>query len=85
MTNLKIAVQEDLHELTDLLKSNGYNVVKVKESGLDADVSIIDDVDMEYEEMQPIEIVGEGEKQMVVINASHVTNDEILRYLKEKL
>ena len=85
MKNFKIAIQAGLNDIESALKNEGYNVVPYLEAGLQADVCIISGVDSEYEEIETAQcrLRGTGaDDQMLLINASGLSPDQVLNYVK---
>lgn len=83
MKKYKIAIQQGLNEISDLLTSNGYDVVPFETSKDRVDVTIISGVDSEYEEIEPAQcrISGSDEK-MLVINATRLSPEKVLEYVE---
>lgn len=75
---MKISIQTGMTELENLLKKEGYNVVKYGDNDLDAQVAIINDVDMAYEEIEPVQCHG----RTLVINADSLAPEKILEAIK---
>ena len=63
MKNIKIAIQDGLPEVKEALTTEGYEVYRYGEAGLDADITIITGVDDVYEEIQPSEYHQNGKKK----------------------
>lgn len=78
---MKIAIQVGLGELTEKLKSKGYDVVPFRDGGSDIRITIINDVDEEYEEIDPVTFMGQGDNEMVLIDASKLSQTEIIAYV----
>ena len=78
---MKIAVQTGLGELADALKAKGYDVVPFRSSGQDVRISILNDIDAEYEEMDPVTFMGEPDNEMVLLDASKLSKTEILTFV----
>lgn len=78
---MKIAIQVGLGELTEKLKSKGYEVVPFRDGGSDIRITIINDVDEEYEEIDPVTFMGQGDNEMVLIDASKLSQTEIIAYV----
>ncbi len=75
---MKISIQSGMAELENLLKQEGYDVVKYGDNDLDAQVAIINDVDMAYEEIEPVQCHG----KMLVISANTLSPDKVLEAIK---
>ncbi len=75
---MKISIQSGMTELENLLKQEGYDVVKYGDNDLDAQVAIINDVDMAYEEIEPVQCHG----KMLVISANTLSPDKVLEAIK---
>lgn len=80
---MKIAIQKGLDDISDMLKSLGHTVVPYRESGMDSNVAIINNIDAAYEEMEPIEVIRSGQGSMLVLNASQLTRDQVLEQVKK--
>ncbi|GAB6108500.1 YkuS family protein [Fusibacter bizertensis] len=78
---MKIAIQVGLGELTEKLKSKGYEVVPFRDGGSDIRITIINDVDEEYEEIDPVTFMGQGDNEMVLIDASKLSQTEVIAYV----
>jgi len=76
---MKISIQAGLGEVENLLKQEGYEVVRHGDHDLDAQVAIINDVDMVYEEIEPVQCHG----KTLVINADNMTPQMILDAVKK--
>ncbi len=57
---MKISIQPGMTELENKLKQEGYNVVEYGNNDMDAQVAIINDVDMAYEEIEPFQCHGKN-------------------------
>jgi cephalosporin hydroxylase len=79
MNTVKIAIQRGLEEVKKVLITEGFDVRDYESAGLDADVTIITGVDEAYEEIQPAEYHSNGKKNMLVIDATNSTPEEILK------
>jgi len=85
MKNYKIAIQNGLNDIENALKTEGYDVVPYLEAGLQADICIISGVDSEYEEIETAQcrLRGSGEDdQMLLINASGLSPEQVVKYVK---
>ncbi len=80
---MKIAVQTGLNEIMETLKGKGYNVVPYRDGGTDIKVTIINDVDEEYEEIEPVSFMGEGDSSMVVIDATRLSQDQVIHFVEK--
>jgi len=76
---MKIAIQSDLQVLDLLLKEKGYETVPYRQSGMDCHVAIINNIDEEYEEMEPVSYLGD---QMMILNASRLSQEQVLSHIK---
>lgn len=76
---MKISIQTGMTELENLLKQEGYNVVRYGHNDMDAQVAIINDVDMAYEEIEPVQCHG----KTLVINADNMSPDKVLEAIKK--
>ncbi len=80
-----IAVQNGLNEISDFLKTNGYDIVSYEETGLKADAVIISGVDSAYEEIETAQCRLRGtpeEHSVLLINSSGLSPDQVLTYIK---
>jgi len=83
MKKYKIAVQQGLKEIVDLLKSKGYDVVPFEASGNNVDITIISGVDSEYEEIETAQCRAWGQEgDMLVINATALSPEKVLEYVE---
>lgn len=80
---MKIAIQTGLKTLEELLKNKGYNVVPFRESGLGVKISIVTDIDEAYEEIDPVTFYGPEGDEMVILNATQLSEEDILRYVEK--
>lgn len=78
MKNIKIAIQDGLPEVKEALTTEGYEVYRYGEAGLDADITIITGVDDVYEEIQPSEYHQNGKKEMLIIDGTNKSTATIL-------
>lgn len=78
---MKIAIQTGLKSLEELLKAKGYDVVPFRESGLGVKISIVNDIDEAYEEIDPVTFYGPEGDEMVLLNATQLSEEDILRYV----
>lgn len=80
MKKLTIAIQDNLTELKSALEERGHATTSTKNGAKDATIHIISGIDMAYEEMQPIEYMGNA----IIINAGHISNDKILDFIDQR-
>lgn len=80
---MKIAIQTGLKTLEELLKNKGYDVVPFRESGLGVKISILTDIDEAYEEIDPVTFYGPEGDEMVLLNATQLSEEDILRYVEK--
>lgn len=80
---MKIAIQTGLGELSEELRSKGYDVVSYRDGGEGIKMTILNDIDEEYEEMNPVTFMGEGEDEMVILDASRLSKTEIFAYVEK--
>ncbi len=80
---MKIAIQSGLGELTEILKSKGYDVVPFRDGGSDIRITIINDIDEEYEEIDPVTFMGQGENEMVLLDASKLNQVEVIAFVEK--
>lgn len=76
---MKISIQPGMTDLENTLKKEGYNVVRYGDNDMDAQVAIINDVDMAYEEIEPVQCHG----KMLVINADNMSPDKVLEAIRK--
>lgn len=76
---MKISIQSGLAEIEGLLKQEGYEVVRYGDNDIDAQVAIITDVDMAYEEIEPVQCHG----KTLVINADNMTPQKVLEAVRK--
>ncbi len=79
MKNFKIAIQAGLNEVEEVLIKEGFDVHKYGTAGLDADITIITGIDEAYEEIQPEEYHKNGKKEMLIIDATNTSPEEVLK------
>lgn len=80
---MKIAIQAGLSELTQMLRAKGYDVVPFRDGGENIRITILNDVDEEYEEIDPVTFMGEGDGEMVLLDASRLSQTEIFAYVEK--
>ncbi len=80
---MKIAVQTGMNDLMETLKSKGYDVVAFRDGGTDIKITVLNDIDEEYEEIDPVTFMGEGASAMVLLDASKLSQDQILAYVEK--
>lgn len=78
---MKIAIQAGLGDLETVLKMKGYDVVPFREGGDNIKITILNDIDEVYEEIDPVTFMGEQGEEMVLLNASRLSQTEILAYV----
>ncbi|EOD01227.1 YkuS family protein [Caldisalinibacter kiritimatiensis] len=83
MENKKIAVQRGLNKIIELLKKEGYDVVLYEENKEDVDITIVSGIDSEYEETEYAQCRVYGDKKMLLIDASKLDLETVLRYVKD--
>lgn len=84
MKTYRIAVQDGLESVVELLKSKGHEIVPYATAGLSADVAVISGVSAEYEEMETAQCMirdAEGD-QVLVVNASGLTPEQVLNHIE---
>ncbi len=83
MKKYRIAVQQGLNEITQLLKDKGHDVVQFETSKANVDITIISGVDSAYEEIETAQcrVCGPDEK-MLVINATTLSPEKVLEYVE---
>lgn len=80
---MKIAIQAGLSELTQMLRAKGYEVVPFRDGGENIRITILNDVDEEYEEIDPVTFMGDGDGEMVLLDASRLSQTEIFAYVEK--
>ena len=85
MNRNKISIQSGLPEIEKRLREEGYEVVYFGDHDLDAGISILSGIDEAYEEIQPSEcrFSGDDSHDMLVINASNMTPDQVLNLIRK--
>ncbi len=78
---MKIAIQSGMHDLEMALKEKGYEVVAYEDGGTDIKITIINDVDEAYEEIDPVTFYGTEEDAMVLLDASALSREDVLKYV----
>ena len=78
---MKIAIQAGLGDLEAVLKMKGYDVVPFREGGDNIKITILNDIDEVYEEIDPVTFMGEEGEEMVLLDASRLSQTEILAYV----
>ena len=80
MKKYKISIQSGLDEIENLLKKDGHEVLHMGEGDIGSDISIMNGVDTVYEEIENKQCMynGNDEHEMLVINASNLTPQEVL-------
>ncbi|MBN2794044.1 MAG: YkuS family protein [Clostridia bacterium] len=79
MKNIKIAIQKGLDEVKQVLINEGFDVHDYDSPGLDADVTIVTGIDEAYEEIEPVQFHKNGDRNMLVIDATNVTPETVLK------
>ncbi len=82
MKNYKIAVQRGLGKIFEMLEGEGYDVVIYENNKEDVDVTILSGINSEYEEIEPAQCRIYGDKKMLIIDASNLSPDTVLNYVK---
>ncbi|WP_432662308.1 YkuS family protein [Wukongibacter baidiensis] len=83
MKKYRIAVQQGLNEIAELLKDNGHDVVEFETSKDDIDITIISGVDSAYEEIETAQCrVCGPDDTMLVINATTLSPEKVLEYVE---
>lgn len=84
MNNYKIAVQRNLKEVIEMLKGEGFDVVIYEDWNGPVDVTILSGINSEYEEIEPTQcrIVGGDDDKMLLIDATRMSLEKILHYVK---
>lgn len=80
---MKIAVQAGMSQIETLLKDKGYHVVPYGDSDQEVKITIINDVVEEYEEIDPVTFYGPEGSEMVLLDGSKLSSDDILKYVEK--
>lgn len=82
-----IAVQDGLEPIKSLLKEKGYLIVPYQDVGHAADIVVISGIDSAYEEMETAQcmIKAADGSEMLVINATSLTPEEVLHHVENNL
>jgi hypothetical protein len=80
---LKISIQKGMAALEQALILKGHDVVPYRQSGSGAKVNIINNIDAEYEEMEPVSYIGAGENEVMILNASQMSVDQVLTHVEK--
>lgn len=80
MKKYKISIQKGLDEIENLLRKEGHELVYMGEGDIGSDITIMNGVDTVYEEIENKQCMFNGSKEheMLVINASNLTPEEVL-------
>lgn len=79
----KIALQHGMERTREKLIELGYDVVPADESFPGVRVSIIRSGDAAYEEIEPVSFYGTGDNEMVVLDASQLSPEELVKYVEK--
>lgn len=85
MKNIKIAIQKGLNEVKETLINEGFQVFDYETAGLDADVTIITGIDEAYEEIEPVQYHKNGDKNMLIIDATNASPETVLNRVHQYL
>lgn len=80
---MKIAIQTGMENLENALQSKGFEVVPFRNGGENIGITILNGIDEEYEEMDPVTFMGEGLNQMVLLDASRLDENKIIEYVEK--
>lgn len=80
---MKIAIQKGMENIESLLNEKGFETVQYGDEEMPVRITIINDVDEVYEEIDPVTFYGSESKGMVLLNASRLTEEEILKYVEK--
>jgi hypothetical protein len=69
--------------LEQALILKGHEVVPYRQSGAGARVNIINNIDAEYEEMEPVSYIGAGAGEVMILNASQLSEDQVLAHVEK--
>lgn len=78
---MKIAIQAGMHDIEETLKEKGYDVVAYGDGGSDIRITIINDVDESYEEIDPVTFYGTEEDAMILLDASALSKEDVIKYV----
>lgn len=79
----RVSLQKGLEAIREKLTAKGYDVVDYGEDGKNVKVTVINNVEGAYEEIDPVSFFGEGDNEMVVLDASKLTEDQIMKYVEK--
>ena len=83
MKKYKIAVQQGLMDISQLLKDRGHDVVPFETSKDHVDITIISGVHSAYEEIETAQCRNFGpDNKMLVINATNLSPEKVLEYVE---
>ena len=84
MKKYKISIEKGLAEIEKLLRDDGHDVVYMGEGDIGADVAIISGVDTVFEEIENVQCMfnGKEDSEMLVINVSNLTPEEVLEKVR---
>ncbi len=84
MKKYKISIQKGIPDIEKALREAGHEVVYYGDHDMDADVTIICDVDEAYEEIEPVQChIGKDEEHgMLVIDATNMTPEQVLKHVE---
>lgn len=84
MKKYKISIQKGLDQIESLLKADGHEVLHMGEGDIGSDITIMSGVDTVYEEIENKQCMynGKEDHEMLVINASNLSPEEVLEMVK---
>jgi len=84
MKKYTISIQSGLQEIEKRLIEEGHTLLPYDQAGLKADIVIISGVDSAYEEIETAQCrLGHDAAELLLINASRLTPDDVIKYVNE--
>ena len=80
---MKIAIQTGLETVKKQLEGMGYFVVDFATGGQGAQINIINNVDEAYEEIDPVTYMKSGAEDVMILDASRLSEEDIVRYVSK--
>ncbi len=88
MGNCTVAIGRGLKEISEALRSEGYNVCELGKCGIgtEIDITVVDVPDYEYGEIEPVECYYTNNgKKMHVINSANFSISNLISLIKKKI
>ncbi len=80
---MKITIQTGLGELERQLGTMGYELIPYRGGSAQTKVCIINNVDEAYEEIDPVTFMGTGENEVVLLDASRLSSEDVLKFVSK--